>query len=288
MQEMDRNKKQVNLKDVLEVVDGGQVNVITATKELLDGKDHVTLNLASKPITPERMETPPRCHAFDDADAFCRYVLRYGRAGHVLVTGNAEELECRAILDESRTDGIESVFLQMSWHPTLEALRNSFSSGDVWLAGMLSVPQFAAWVLENQRAVLKQTYLMLFKNIRASRKFDAFTGVGNMGRNGFIVTHEVKAGASSGVAQEEVDLPASLTFSCPLFIGDEKQTSFDVDITVKADPDGISIKLASPDLQIKCLARFKGRMLEIEKQLKDIDAIVSLGRSAHHTSWNYI
>jgi len=247
------------LKQFVEAVELGNVNALTIAKKLGEDGKEVVINLEKKRVMPERMESPPRAHVFHDAAGFIGY-LKTNKTNNTVVLADVDQVVVEAVLDDQASMGFETIALKPPYHPEFALLAKTL------LDRTLSIEQFAIAVMRNRNVIAggsesTRQLALSMSQITVSSKIEACVGAGKKSVNGVMCTTEVK----SGVAEEQIELPDSITVLLPIYIN-TAAVSFDIDITVTAERGGnVQVTTDSPTLGVRKFEVFQEILSPIEK-----------------------
>ena len=263
---------QTELSKFLREVQAGHENGIEVSRQILDGKEKVTLCLQNRRLQPEQpaepalARSPKRSHAFMDVQAFTDYVKREGVKDHILILGGSQKI--RAVLDDRKADGgFEMVVLNLCTHPLFEPWERLITEGQHPLRDfLLHCARYRRAIVSHEPSEL----LAMFSQVRGSVNVTIQEGKSNGGINGVLVETKIQGQSK----QDMVDLPESVVIECPIFLGCGVSTiTIDLALEVRSD-QRIYVNLGSSDL-------VAAQMQAIEQMLdkcREIDgAVVGLG-----------
>jgi hypothetical protein len=277
-----------DILEALKNVEKNKVNIITVAKEVLgDGEKSVTLNLAQKPVKPERMESQPRGHVFHDVDGFIKY-LEKNPSENLVVLADVEETKATAVLNDKAEYGREFVSFEPPYHPQFLMMKESLLDH-----GPLNITRFAMAIMRNRDIIIGQDGILFntpaeakqlglnMKQITVSSKVTAQAGVGADCING-VVCHTKITGTD--MAGEKAELPQSIEVKVPIYIHTDAVT-FSINLTIQPHgDDAASIVTDAPELEVRKYEVFEKLLEPLKKQT---GVLVSYG-NPHERSWNYI
>lgn len=276
--------------DILEAiknVNDNQVNIITVAKELLDGKEQVTLNLQKSPVKPQRLESPPRTHVFHSVQGFISY-LEKNQSDNLVVLADTSEQIATAVLDDRAEYGREFVTFDPPHHPQFVMLKKSLLD-----INPLNIVQFALAVMRNREVIVGQDgvlfnnkaeakqFALNMKQITVSSKVTAQTGLGADSTNSVMCQTKITGTDSVG---EKAELPQSIEVQLPIYLHTEP-VLFSINLTVI--PRGESqadIITDAPEVDVRKLEVFEA----VLTPLKELDGgLLSYG-SLQEGRWGYL
>lgn len=276
--------------DILEAiknVDQNKVNIIDVSKKLLDGKEHVVLNLQKKWITPERAESAPRHHVFHDVTGFISY-LEKNLSENMVVLADVGGTEVKAVLNDKAEYGREFIQFKPPYHPQFVMMREALLENSP-----LNITRFALAVMRNRDIIIGQDGILFsnpmeskqlglnMKQLTISSKVTAQTGIGSDCINGVVCHTKITGTDMEG---QKTELPTSIEVKVPIYIHTEPVV-FSINLTVMPHGNNdASIITDSPELEVREYEVFE-QLLEPLKNRKGI--LLSYG-VPKEGSWSYI
>lgn len=199
-----------------------------------------------------------------------------------LVLADVESLRMRAVIDESREDGVELI----DFRPQVDPL---FRQWNQLIQGKpIPVSEFASFCMSNRRVIVSaddkngddvgRELAWMFSQIRAESKVKLARGRGKGSINGIMVESVIQG----EVKHEPVDLPESITIFCPVFVGRPAERII-IDILLEVRSEDVIVSATSPNITALMFSLFQDMVESIQ-----IDgAVVSLG-TVEHCVWDYV
>lgn len=232
------------LKDFLEKVGEGQSNVLNVIRQMSPKGEQAELVLTKKQVMPDRMESPPRCHAFYEVEGFVGY-LEKNKTKDTIIMADVKSSVIVAILDEKNKFGFEMIYLRPTRTPEFTLLSKMLDQE-------FPIERFASLAMRNRRVLGEneeagRDFAMLMQQITISSKVTACIGSGSKSTNGLMCSTEVKAGVEG--SSTTIDLPDSIKARVALFCGRPERT-FDIDLTILASQQRANIVADAPELEV--------------------------------------
>jgi len=266
------------LNGFIEQVDRRNWRSLDVAREVLEGKDHLTVTFKQEPIVPVRMESPARAHRFWSVEGFTQYLQKYATAD-LVVLGDVDRALIAAVLNEQAEGGFEVVTFSPLMHPF-------WKPWAVLLDKLVPLPirDFAKFVVAQRHVIAEpdpETLALTLAQVRVSKKVEMQTGFGVQSINGIMVETSIQGQKAQ---MEPVALPTRITLDCPMFI-QRPNVRIEIDLIVDLEGDKVVVDLVSGDAEAKAIAAFTEMIDEMRAALPD--AKVALGR-VEHEDWRYI
>jgi len=252
-----------------------------ARKILDDGKkEAVSISLDRKPVTPERLESPPRRHICHDADTFAGYISA-NKTDNTVVLADVAERSIEAVLDDKAAQGFEVIRLQAQLHPLFVPWNEFLCSAAAEKRTLTDIVDF---LLANRRSVIEpegKALALILSQVKVSKHMEMQTGKGAKCLNGLMISTEITGQDNA----EFVQVPEILTVQVPLFVG-RRPVKFDVDLLLSAPKEDVLVQVSSPDL-VEVMHKEFMEMLESLKFILSETCVVGLGRVCYG-DWRYV
>jgi hypothetical protein len=249
---------------------------VDVAREVLEGKDHMTVTFRQEIAEPKRSESPKRAHVFYTTDGFCAYLKKFGSANVVILADPASGC-ARAVLNETSPCGFETVSFEPMIHPMWKPWRDHLAFGD------LSVKTFAKFVAGQGHVIRSpdpKQLLMVLSQVRLSKNVTVESGMGARSLNGVMVETSVQGKS----ATQMVDLPERIVVHCPMF-WDTEPEDIAVDVLVDVNGDEVNVLLTSSDAESKRIQQIETMLCSLVTGLPD--AVVTFG-NVEHEPWAYV
>ncbi len=251
----------IKLEEFLRNAFHGRESVIEVAKEMLDGKEAAIVKLSRPPVEPVRAESMARNHTFHQIEAFIDYLEKYGGSNTVALA-EVRSQRVRAVLDEAAPEGFETVAFIPQIHPLLEPWMGVMKNTSV-----MSAKGAATLILQNKRTIVEdvQSLLLVFNQIKISKKVEIQTGSGVRSINGMMVETQIQG----QVKNEIIELPEFITIEAPLFVG-TPSVKIEIDLAVQEVNNQAMVGFSSSDLNVKILEAFcQSRLRQYSREHQD-------------------
>ncbi len=241
----------------------------------LDGRRIVVSRRQLQPepeVEDELARSPRRCHVFNHAAGFLRYLGNYGGKNTVILA-DVKGMEIHAVLDEGALIGKETVRYQPRLHPRFEPWANACGK-------QLGIDDLVDFLRENRKAVINPSgreLVLSLSQVRASTSVELFQGDGNDSLNGLTVKTKIQGKDDSSL----VNLPESITIRVPMLIEDEEPREIELDLILAANRDGTNVtgRFATADVAEARVTSF----MDVVTALADLEgthegAVVTFGK----------
>ncbi len=215
--------------------------------------------------------TPPRSHEFTAVDGYVNYLKAV--APKAVVLCNALSGRCQAVLDESRSGGVEVVDFTPQLHPTFAAWNAIFGQ-------RMSATDLATFIQKNRRAIKDGAALASsLRQIKASTKIELHEGQGNGSTNGVTVTTKIQGKE----ANKDIDIPDTIVIETPLFVDSQKSAKIELDLLLEGVSGGTGVlaTITAPGLDV---LRFE----ELKEYAAKFEGFQFGFGTVQHGAWKFI
>ena len=264
------------------ITEAGKETILNVGRELVGDKENVTFTVMNRTVQPEqpklrpRLESPARAHLFHDAAGFAAYLAKYKSDDTVVMVDIAEQTVA-AVLDEKAVGGFEIIRFTPMVHPLFSPWERLLETN--WLV----LKTFVEHLAKNRRVIVEpdgKEVMMLFSQVKASRKIDLHQGIGAHSINGILCELDIAGKKQT----QEVNMPNMIRIECPLYVGNSS-VSIEIDLLLDANvKEGVIVKTCSADLAEKRVEAFEQMLVDIRANKK---VTVALGRP-QHAGWTYL
>lgn len=256
---------------------------LVALRDAVGAEDGKRLEVRLTKEPPTRQETPPRAHAFHDAEGLAEYLRRYGSAATTVYL-DAPNGKAAVVLDEESDNGAEVLTLAPQVHPRWRPWKEIAERGDVPLE------EFVDFLRDHRKSVKQpesRGLVLSISQIKASTEVTLHRGQGNKALNGLLIKTRITGGTGAG-SEDVVDLPERITVSTPIYVGDHpRDVELDVILDGSADGRSVTVRIASADAkeaEIEAFERIEHALREAakEKGYAVVAGAPSFGRWAYN------
>ena len=266
------------IKNFLSEVESLSSNAISVSKQVLDaGQEKVTVELLRSKVMPERMESPPRKHRFDEVAAFVEYI-KVNKTDNTVIMADLKAGVFAAVLDDKAARGFEIIRMEPQKSPAFELLEQMLNQE-------MPVRAFARYAMRSRKVLgadeeAGRQFAMLMQQITIASKVTACQGTGRKSVNGLMCTTEVKSG--EGINQ--VELPDEIEANVPIFVK-RPIVKFGIDLTIMASQDVAHIIADAPELDVVKYEEMRKMLSEISGEIGG-GAKVGIG-VLNYAQWQY-
>jgi len=270
------------INSILGKIEQDQQNLISLSKTILDGKEHITFAVESRkvqpepPLAPVKAESPRRSHSFDDAESLAEYLSKYKTKNTVVFIDIANE-RVSCVIDELSSNGFEIIQFKPIQHPLFVPWAELLNSEEP-----TELKNFTDFLTRNRRSIVSldsKSLLLMLSQVKVSKKIQIQRGFGKHSVNGVTCEMDI-AGQSKN---QDIEIPDSIKISVPLYLSTQS-VELEIDLTLDSVESEIVVSCTSADLLQKRVEAFEA-MASIVQSIDDI--VVGLGAPSHY-DWKYL